>query len=73
MNKISESTLLFATEEFLSYLKHFDLEWDIDDFSETSRTIFDQQEKKYLSSGVYNLFSMLTLAFIQLGIIELDD
>lgn len=73
MNKISENTLLFATEEFLSYLRHLDLDWDIDDFSETSRTIFEQQEKKYHSSGVYNLFSMLTLAFIQLGIIELDN
>lgn len=72
MNKISEDTLLFATEEFLSYLKHLDLDWNIDDFSKTSRTIFEQQEASYSSKGVFNLFSMLTLSFIQLGIIELD-
>ncbi len=73
MNKISENTLLFATEEFLSYLRHLSLDWDIDDFSKTSRVIFEMQEKKYASTCVYSLFSMLTLAFIQLGIIELND
>jgi hypothetical protein len=72
MNKISEETLRAATEEFLAYLDHIDQEWDIDDFSKTSRAIFDLQEAKYASDGVYNLFSMLTLSFIQLGIIEFD-
>lgn len=73
MNKISEETLLLATEEFLTYLRHLDLVWDIDDFSKTSRTVFELQEEKYASKGVYNLFSMLTLSFIQLGIIEIDE
>ena len=72
MNRISEQTLLFATEEFLAYLQHLELEWDIDVFSEASRTIFERQEAKYNSEGVFNLFSMLTLSFIQLGIIEID-
>jgi hypothetical protein len=73
MNKISENTLLFAATEFLSFLKHFCIDLDIDEFSEASRTIFELQEEKYKSTGVYHLFSMLTLAFIQLGIIELQD
>lgn len=73
MNKISEETLLFATEEFLAYLKHLALEWDIDDFSETSRTIFERQEVNYSSRSVFNLFSMLTLSFIQLGLIKIDE
>lgn len=73
LNKISEETLLFATDEFLAYLRNFDLDdWDIDDFSQTSRTIFDLQEVNYSSRGGFKLFSMLTLSFIQLGIIELD-
>ena len=72
MNKISEETLRTATEEFLAYLEHIDQEWDIDDFSKTSSAIFDLQEVKYASDGVYNLFSMLTLSFIQVGIIEFD-
>lgn len=72
MNKLSEETLQFAAEEFLSYLRHLNLEWDIDNFSKTSQTVFDLQEAMYSSEGVFNLFSMLTLSFIQLGIIELD-
>lgn len=72
MNKISAETLLFATQEFLAYLDGMHLSWDIYDFAETSREIFELQEAKYTSSGVYNLFSMLTLSFIQLGIIEIS-
>ena len=49
-----------------------DEEWEIEYCTKTSRAIFDLQEVKYASDGVYNLFSMLTLSFIQLGIIEFD-
>lgn len=73
MNKISEETLRIATEEFMAYLQYIDQKWDIDDFSKTSRLIFDMQEEKYASSGGYDLFSMLILSFIQLGIIEVDQ
>ena len=73
MNKISEETLRIATEEFMAYLQYIDQKWDIDDFSKTSRLIFDMQEEKYASSGGYDLFSMLTLSFIQLGVIEVDQ
>ena len=48
----------------LAYLQYIDQKWDIDDFSKTSRLIFDMQEEKYASSGGYDLFSMLTLSFI---------
>ena len=72
MNKITEDTLLFATEEFVEYLRYLDLDWDIDDFSEASYKIFERQEAKYNSEGVFNLFSMLTLSFIQLGLVEID-
>ena len=51
MNKISEETLRIATEEFMAYLQYIDQKWDIDDFSKTSRLIFDMQEEKYASSG----------------------
>lgn len=72
MNKLSEETILFATNEFLAYLQNLGLELDVDNFSETSHTIFEGQEEKYAAENVYSLFSMLTLSFIQMGIIELD-
>lgn len=72
MNKLSEDTLLFATKEFISFLKHYNFDWDIDDFSKTSHSVFDLQESNYILNRSFNLFSMLTLSFIQLGIIELE-
>ena len=35
----------------MAYLQYIDQKWDIDDFSKTSRLIFDMQEEKYASSG----------------------
>lgn len=72
MNKITEDTILFAAKEFLAYLQHLDLELELDDFSNASRTIFDNQEVTYATKHVFDLFSMLTLSFIQMGMIELD-
>jgi hypothetical protein len=64
-NKFSESIVLNAADEFLNY--------DLDDFSPTSKEIFSRQEKEYLSGNGYKLFSMLTLAFMQLGIITYTE
>ena len=62
-NKFNESIVLNAADEFLKYLFNEKLNYDLDDFSPTSKEIFSRQEKEY------KLFSMLTLAFMQLGII----
>ncbi len=72
MNKITEDTLLKATDEFLKYLEKEQIEFDIDDFAPTSLSIFEKQESEYNKNSKYRLFSMLTLAFIQMGIIVLD-
>ncbi len=71
-NKISEETLLHAAREFLNYLESEQVEFDIDEFSEASRTIFTKQETDYLAGIGFKLFSMLTLAFLQMGILELE-
>ena len=72
LNKISENTLEQATSEFYKYVRTFDENVDIDDFSDVSMRIFDFEETNYEETQTYNLFSMLTLAFLQLGIIEVD-
>ena len=69
-NKIDEKTLLNATDEFLKYLRSENIELDIDNFSDASQRIFENQEKEWREKG-YRLFSMLTLAFLQMGIIEI--
>lgn len=60
-----------AANEFLDYLREEGFNLDIDDFSKESLEIFRRQEKEYQDKGGFRLFSMLTLAFLQMGIIEL--
>jgi hypothetical protein len=73
MNKISEETLTRAANEFLLYLESEQIHFDIDEFAPASHEVFTRQEQEYLSGIGFRLFSMLTLAFLQLGIIEFDD
>lgn len=70
-NKISEKTLIKAANEFLNYLENEHIEFDIDEFSRASHTVFKKQETEYLSGAGFRVFSMLTLAFLQMGILEL--
>lgn len=71
INKISEETLIKAAFEFLKYLESEQISFDIDNFSEASHAVFTKQETEYLSGAGFRVFSMLTLAFLQMGIIEL--
>lgn len=71
INKITDETLLKASLEFLKYLENEQVSFDIDKFSNASRTVFTKQETEYLSGAGFKLFSMLTLAFLQMGIIEM--
>lgn len=73
INKISEDTLIKAANEFLKYLESEQIAFDIDGFSEAGHAIFTKQESEYLSGRGFRLFSMLTLAFLQMGIIETDE
>lgn len=71
----NENHLLHACSEFLNYLiftnNDFDFETDLDDFSDKSLNIFDIQENNLNTKKYYDFFSMLSLAFLQLGIIEI--
>lgn len=73
MNKISEDTLIKAADEFLKYLLSEQVAFDIDKFSEASHAVFTKQEAEYVSGRGFRLFSMLTLAFLQMGIIETEE
>ncbi len=73
VNRISEETLINAADEFLKYLSGEQIVFDIDDFSKAGHTIFTKQETEYLSGRGFRLFSMLTLAFLQMGIIETEE
>ncbi|MCC8045283.1 MAG: hypothetical protein LIP12_07295 [Clostridiales bacterium] len=73
LNKISEETVVKAAQAFLDYLESGHMELDIDDFSSTSHAVFMKQETEYLAGEGFRLFSMLTLAFLQMGILEMEE
>lgn len=73
LNRISEKTLIKAAGEFLKYLESEKITFDIDAFSEASHGVFNRQETEFLSGKGFRLFSMLTLAFLQMGIIETEQ
>lgn len=71
LNKFSDSAILHATEEFIMFLENQNVEWDIDRFEKTSMEIFNIQEANFRQENTYRILSMLTLAFLQLGMISL--
>ena len=73
INKISEETLIKAAAEFFKYLSSEQIAFDIDNFSTAGHAIFTKQETEYLSGRGFRLFSMLTLAFLQMGILETEE
>lgn len=73
INKISEETLIRAANECLHYLTSEQIAFDIDEFAEASHAVFTKQEDEYLSGKGFRLFSMLTLAFLQMGILQVAE
>ena len=73
MNKISEETIIRAANEFLHYLESEKILFDIDEFAPSGHVVFTKQQQEYLSGIGFRLFSMLTLAFLQMGILEFDN
>ena len=72
ISNFREETLMCAAGEFLKYLESEEIAWDIDDFSGASHTVFTKQEADYFAGKGFQVFSMLTLAFLQMWIIELE-
>ena len=71
-NKINDHSLMHATNEFIQFLIDNKINFDIDNFSNASEQIFMLQEEMFANKQYYALFSMLTLAFLQLGIVEAE-
>lgn len=71
--KISEETLKFAVEEMYKGLAKVNVyDYDLDDFSETNKIIIDDQEDHFKQSNAYRLLSLISIALIDLGLIEIQ-
>lgn len=71
-SQISEETLMCATKEMLWALKEIGIdEVDVDAFGECNKNVFEYEEQEYSNESVYRVLSLLTIALIDLGLIEI--
>ncbi len=73
LNKISLSTIEHATKEFINFINEINIIVDIDKLGEVSTQVYNYEECYYDENAVYRVLSMLTIAFIQLGIVVLEE
>lgn len=72
-SRISEESLLHAMKELLHFLAEIGVtEWDIDEFGECNRAIFEFEEMEYSKERLYRALSLLCISLIDLGLLEID-
>ncbi len=73
---ISDETIAKATGELLKALKSFNIDFKeeiLDDMAETNLKVFESEEEFYEQNGVYRLLSMLSIALMNMGLIEVTE
>lgn len=73
---ISENSIQIATEELLKALKSLDIEFKeemLDDMAEPNLTVFSKEEAIFEQTNTYRLLSMLSIALLNLGLIEVTE
>lgn len=73
INNLSCETIIQATNELMNYLKIEGIDYNIDKFSVANQQIFNAQEDFYLKNSKYKVLSLLSIAFLELGIISEED
>ena len=72
--RISDKSLQNAVEELLKGLNEMGIsELDLDDFKESNQKIYSYQQEHYNKDKAFRLLSLLCLALIDLGLIEIDE
>lgn len=71
---ITEESLEKATQALFDSFDKMNLEqWNLDEFGETNRQIFEYEEGEYDLDNTYRALSLLCIALLDLGILETDD
>jgi hypothetical protein len=75
-NKIGEKELLNAAENMLTGIqrlsgKRLELN-ELDDFGSKNKELFTAEESLYSARGYYDILSMLSLSFLDLGLLEIE-
>lgn len=70
--KISQKTFLHAAKELFMALQEIEQkEFEIDSFGDISKRVFNFEEQKFQNSGLYQVLSLLAVAFVDLGLLEI--
>ena len=73
-NNINETCLIHAVEEMNNGLLSFNIEsYDIDNLAPTLIKMYEEQQKTFKSENGFPLFSFLSMALLELGIIQPID
>lgn len=68
---INEKSLLQAVDQLDLALKRLGIEdYDIDNFGDTNKAVFEKQEEVYSKDKKYNLLSLLSIALIDLQLVD---
>ena len=70
LNKITAETIEKAANEMMKYFKSEEIDFCIDNIGQMNEEVFKRQETEYNKQKAYNLVSLLSIVFIDLGIIE---
>lgn len=70
INKMNTNTILKATTEMQKYFTTYNILFDVYEFADANRQVFEKQEQFYQENNKYQLLSLLSVAFMYLGIIE---
>lgn len=57
----------------MKYIEAEQITFDIDNMGQTNSEVFERQEARYSQNQTYKLLSLLSVALIDLGIIEIED
>ena len=72
--KLSEEVLLHAVKElFDSFCKIGVNNINLDDFAENNKAVYDYEESEFARNKMYRVLSLLSVAFIDLGLIEVIE
>ena len=73
---ISEESIQLAVKELLKALQTFDIDFTedmLDDMAAANLTVFQKEEDFYEQNKAYRLLSMLSIALLNLGLIEISQ
>lgn len=72
--RINEESLISSVNELLKAFDKLGVsEYDLDDFYKTNKIVYDYEENNYKEKRKYNVISLLSIALLDLGLIEIDN